>query len=497
MVLKKLKRKKIHFDKRGISAVISSIMIILIVVGGTTLVWKIITPTINERIHLSDACKNADLMLNVIGGYTCYDPVLNGISVQVKKGRQEVNISGVEFIVQSQGNSVRIKKDLIFNNNEIKTFYFNVSSLGLSNIEKISISPIVMFGEKEKKCDITSFVKIPSSDCDLSAKNLENLTISSEGGYIAGGGGGSSSCIPQCDGKFCGDDGCEGSCGECEASSICSSGICVPIPTINVISYQKINSASIGNSLISVDSFGRSITFLGDLNGDNITDLAVGKIGDDDGASNAGAVYILFMNSNGTVQNYQKINSASIGNSLNANDYFGSSITPIGDINNDGVIDLAVGAYGDDDGASNAGAVYILFMNSNGTVQNYQKINSASIGNSLNAGDHFGQSITPIGDINNDGVIDLAVGANRDDDGASNAGAVYILFMNSNGTVQNYQKINSSDVGNSLDVEDFFGCSIDYIQDFDNNGVGDLVVGANEDDDGASNAGAVYILYLE
>lgn len=33
-------------------------------------------------------------------------------------------------------------------------------------------------------------------------------------------------CIPQCDVAVCGDDGCEGSCGECGASETCHAGVC-------------------------------------------------------------------------------------------------------------------------------------------------------------------------------------------------------------------------------------------------------------------------------
>lgn len=39
---------------------------------------------------------------------------------------------------------------------------------------------------------------------------------------------------------------------------------------------------------------------------------------------------------------------------------------------------------------------------------------------------------------------DLAVGTRNDDDGGLNHGAVYILFLNSNGTVKAEQKISQS-----------------------------------------------------
>lgn len=44
----------------------------------------------------------------------------------------------------------------------------------------------------------------------------------------------------------------------------------------------------------------------------------------------------------------------------------------IGDLSGDGTPDLAVGATGDDDGnGGNLGAVWILFLASNGTVKSH------------------------------------------------------------------------------------------------------------------------------
>lgn len=37
-------------------------------------------------------------------------------------------------------------------------------------------------------------------------------------------------CLPDCDGKECGDDGCDGSCGNCDANSLCIEGECVCQP---------------------------------------------------------------------------------------------------------------------------------------------------------------------------------------------------------------------------------------------------------------------------
>jgi hypothetical protein len=68
--------------------------------------------------------------------------------------------------------------------------------------------------------------------------------------------------------------------------------------------------------------------------------------------------------------NYQKISATSgnFSNVLSAGDKFGVSITKIGDLDNDGVTDIAVGAYGDNTVGNQAGAFYILYLNSNFNV---------------------------------------------------------------------------------------------------------------------------------
>ncbi len=275
-----------------------------------------------------------------------------------------------------------------------------------------------------------------------------------------------------------------------------------------VKSYYKVSDTA-GNftgTLDNSDLFGLELEGIGDLNGDGIPDVAVNAYLDDDGYSDAGAVWILFLNLDGSVISHQKIanNTGGFGNELGAVDVFGNAIENIGDLNGDGVTDIAVGAMYDDDGGpgnQGRGAIYILFMNTDGTVDSYQKISATqgSFGGTLNAYAAFGTSIANLGDIDNDGIIDLAVGSWSDNDGGTKRGAIWILFMDNDGTVKSEQKISDGTGGfpaDSLNNNDYFGYGVESLGDLDGDGVVDIIASAILDDDGNTNAGALWVLFL-
>ena len=251
------------------------------------------------------------------------------------------------------------------------------------------------------------------------------------------------------------------------------------------------------------DRFGSAIAAIGDVNGDGISDLAVGAPNDDDGSNDAGAVWILMMQADGRVASWQKISrdEGGFNGNLNANDHFGAALAGIGDLDNDGIPDLAVGAPDADEGGTDQGSVWILFLDSGGRVRQEQNIadDTGGFDGNLNNDDRFGSAIAAIGDIDNDGIRDLAVGIPNDDDGSDNAGAVWILTLQTNGRVASGQKISQDEGGfdGNLSADDQFGAALAGIGDLDNDGVPDIAVGAPGDNDGGTDQGAVWILFMD
>jgi hypothetical protein len=268
---------------------------------------------------------------------------------------------------------------------------------------------------------------------------------------------------------------------------------------------QKISNTEGGfNGLLEDnDQFGAAIANIGDLNNDLLPEIAVGAIGDDDGGTDRGAIWILSLAENGTIFSFQKVSDSSgeFAGTLRDGDFFGSSISGIGDLDADSIEDIAVGAIGDDDGGVDRGAVWVLLMNADSTVRFEQKI-SATNGNfngGLDDGDHFGSSVTGLGDINGDGIFDIAAGAEQDDDGGSNRGAVWLMFMERDGEIISESKI-SSVSGNfpgTLTDGTQFGSALANPGDLDLDGTIDIVTGAKLDDDGGADRGALWTLFMQ
>ncbi len=153
-------------------------------------------------------------------------------------------------------------------------------------------------------------------------------------------------------------------------------------------------------------------------------------------------------------------------------DYFGKAVSSAGDVNGDGYNDIIIGApeY------SNAKGLANIFFG--GT-------NISSIPDVILEGDgtseSFGSAIAGAGDINGDGYDDIIVGAYRNDLGK---GKAYIFFGGQNMDVLPDLTL----VGEG----DYFGLSVSGNVDINNDGLSDIIVGA---DDHNSEPGRVLIYF--
>ncbi|KAK7167892.1 hypothetical protein R3I94_002072 [Phoxinus phoxinus] len=149
--------------------------------------------------------------------------------------------------------------------------------------------------------------------------------------------------------------------------------------------------------------------------------------------------------------------------------YFGNSVAVV-DLNNDGWKDLIVGApFYFDRKKDEGGAVYV-YMNQNGSFRN--KYDVVLTGHKDSA---FGMAVVAIGDVNQDGFQDFAVGAPY-----HSTGRVYIWMGSKMGiSKMPSQVIDGKDIsGGGFQT---FGYSISRGMDVDRNSYPDIAVGSLDD----------------
>ncbi|MBN3300224.1 ITA4 protein, partial [Amia calva] len=147
--------------------------------------------------------------------------------------------------------------------------------------------------------------------------------------------------------------------------------------------------------------------------------------------------------------------------------YFGASVCAA-DLNGDGLSDLLVGApmYST---VREEGRVYVYMNVGEGKMEEAE---FELMGSNLYSA-RFGEAIIDLGDIDDDGISDVAIGAPQEED---LQGAIYIYNGKRKGISQTFsQKITGSLMGNGFSM---FGQSLSGGIDVDGNGYSDLVVGA-------------------
>ncbi len=261
------------------------------------------------------------------------------------------------------------------------------------------------------------------------------------------------------------------------------------------------------NGQAAGDQSGISVASAGDVNGDGLPDLLVGAIG---AGSWAGSSYVVFGKTDTTAVNLASLGSGGfVINGQSVDDWSGISVASAGDVNNDGLADIIVGAYQSDPTAgADAGRSYVVFGKTGTTAVNLSAIAPATgtpvggfVINGQAANDLSGYSVASAGDVNGDGFADVIVGAFQSDPTAgADAGRSYVVFGKADTAAINLSSIAASIGGfviNGQSAGDQSGISVASAGDFNGDGLADLLIGANQATPSSTRAfaGRTYLVF--
>jgi hypothetical protein len=246
-------------------------------------------------------------------------------------------------------------------------------------------------------------------------------------------------------------------------------------------------AAADADATISTENFGDNLGFsvasAGDTNGDGIDDLLVGARGNDARGIQAGQAYLFL----GPVAGALSPADAAATFAGDAFDELGRAVAGAGDLNGDGLADVAIGAPLALDGGISSGQVLVYY----GPVTGAQAPQTAdAVINGIVFNELLGHAIAAAGDLNGDGIGDLAIGAPRPNLNGSGTGAVYVFF----GPVVGTMSASAADIritGERLNDE--FGSSVSSAGDVNGDGIADLFVGASQFSGGLS--GRAYVFH--
>jgi len=185
--------------KRGISAIIATVLIVLVSVVAVAIIWTGVILIVGENLEADD-----DVNLEIVthGGYTFCDFDEGVLSIQVDRGADEANLSNVIFMVSIRGNSVSYSYNsegdawVAPEPNSMKVYALNVSKFIRSGDDYL--------------CDMINEVSVIPV-FDDGSRGLASTTKNVRKGRYRGDDPAGSDCESDvdCDGGICQDGICE------------------------------------------------------------------------------------------------------------------------------------------------------------------------------------------------------------------------------------------------------------------------------------------------
>ncbi len=239
------------------------------------------------------------------------------------------------------------------------------------------------------------------------------------------------------------------------------------------------------------DLAGLSVAYVGDLDEDGYDDFLCGAPFNDDFGEDAGKAYLVMGHGGSWNDRYYLAYSM-------ASFYFdrddakvGYSVAGIGDINNDGSPDLAIGSLG-------TSRIFVLYGRTSpnwGSNFNLRNADLTLYGRDRGSDEGIGWRVAPGGDINGDGIDDVLISAIHNNQSGDLSGKVYVLFGKDGGWAESEFSLENGDasyIGEA--ATDYAGWGLSTAGDVDMDGFDDFLIGAWYNDHNGPDAGKAYLI---
>ncbi len=245
--------------------------------------------------------------------------------------------------------------------------------------------------------------------------------------------------------------------------------------------------------------FGWSVNGVNDVNGDTYDDIMIGAYLYDGAVANQGAVFVYYGSETGLGALGTPANADWKAVSAQADSRFGYAGDGVGDLNDDGFDDIAVGASAYDNGEVNEGKVFVWYGSADGLGPEGDPTN-ADWTAEVNSSSSLGYVVRPGGDVNGDGYADLlatAYGYPFDAQGQplAGAGAWFIWTGSAIGMGENGTPANADYAGYGDQVNGRLGRDDAGVADVNNDGLSDIFVAAYLYDHPEIDEGVVFGYY--
>ena len=165
-------------SKKAISAVVATVLIILITVAAVTIIWAAVIPMIQENIQGSTECFEADASFSIGSDYSCVDSDDEEVRIQVERKSGDYELDDVRIILGQGGTTESVKVSELTGGNPIAggsavyTIDLNGDSdvdgeVTLDDVDSATVAAIVKAGQSIEECSSGQMVEIsecPSED---------------------------------------------------------------------------------------------------------------------------------------------------------------------------------------------------------------------------------------------------------------------------------------------------------------------------------------------